>query len=68
MCIALPEEEKLPFRLGNGLAPEAKREGAGGAAKYGHKVVLPKLDCLFGDVSAMVVGGVLTGKSYPRLR
>ena len=57
VCVALAEEEKLPFRLWNGLAPKAKEEGAGGAAENGHKVVFSKLDCFFGDVAAVVVGG-----------
>ena len=41
MCIALPKEEKLPFRLGNGLAPKAKEEGSGGAAEDGHMIIQP---------------------------
>ena len=57
VCVALAEEEKLSFRLWNGLAPKAKGEGAGGAAEDRHEVVFPKLNSLFGDVAAMVVGG-----------
>ena len=46
----------MSLDLGGGLAPYAEREGAGGAAEGGNKMVLLELNGLFGDVAVMVVG------------
>ena len=54
--VALTEEEELAFYLGNDLVPQAEGKSVSCAAEDRDKVVLPKLDCLLGDVSTVVVG------------
>ena len=55
--VGLPQEKELEFGLRDGLAPEVAGEICGGAAEDANKVVFPGLDCLFCDVTAVVIGG-----------
>ena len=57
VCVALEKEEELPFRLGDGLAPEVEGENAGHATEDGNEVVFPELDRLFRDVAPVVLRG-----------
>ena len=54
--VALAEEEELPFRLGDDLAPKVEGESGCGPAEDRKKVILPKLDDFSSNFLSVVVG------------
>ena len=46
----------MPFHLWQHLTPEMEGESIGGSAEDAHKVILPSLDGLFGNVATVIIG------------
>ena len=56
MDVGLGEEHELAFGLRNRLAPQVPWVGSDGAAHDTDEMVLPCLDCFFGNFVAIIIG------------